>query len=328
VLKITTSSAELTGTVNPQKTGATTYRFDYGPTIAYGQSTPESAPIPSDNSVHPAAMVVEGLSPGVIYHYRIVATSPTGSARGPDQKFTTIPGLPAVSSSSISDLAVGKAVLHADISTNFGTTVAYFQYGPSVTYGSETIPDNPLPGDATTHPVTADVDGLAPSAIYHYRAVATNYAGVAYGPDQTFETPGLPGIGAMAVSNVTKSGATVSAQLNPQLAPTTYRFEYGPTVGYGASTVESGPLAGDKAFHTVTTALSGLTPGTTYHVRLSATNGVGGATGSDQAFTTLSVPAISPPPPASCKKGQVKKKGKCVKKPRKHRHKSHKRRGK
>ena len=65
--------------------------------------------------------------------------------------------------------------------------------------------------------------------------------------------------------------------------------------------------------------LSGLAPGTTYHFRVVATNGIGTTNGADQTFTTSPASAGgngSGPPPAAqkCKAGFVRRHGKCVRK--------------
>jgi hypothetical protein len=51
----------------------TTYRFEYGASEAYGQSTPESASIGADDTAHAATARVTGLQPATTYHYRVVA---------------------------------------------------------------------------------------------------------------------------------------------------------------------------------------------------------------------------------------------------------------
>jgi hypothetical protein len=90
VTEVTATSANLTAQIDPG--GAeTTYHFDYGTTTAYGQSTPESAPVGSDNSEHLAAAEIQGLLPSTVYHYRIVASNlvAPGGIPGPDRSFTT-----------------------------------------------------------------------------------------------------------------------------------------------------------------------------------------------------------------------------------------------
>jgi hypothetical protein len=325
VANIDNTTAELRGTVNPRKTGPTTFHFEYGVDQSYGLNTPESAPLSSDEVAHDAAAKLEGLEVGRLYHYRLVATSPTGVARGSDQKFRTIPYLPTVESSSRSNLVVGGVILHAIVRPGLGATIVYFQYGPSDQYGSETIPTEALPGDNGHHEVSATLSALSPSTVYHYRAVAVNYAGVATGPDGTFETPGLPRVGAVAVTNIGANAATLVGQVEPHLTDTTYHFEYGPTLGYGFSTPESSSVGADGVLHEVHAVVGGLNSGLTYHVRLVATNALGSGNSTDQIFTTIA--SSSSRPPITCRKNQIRRQGKCVRKrPKRHHRRHHHRR--
>jgi len=67
----------------------TTYRVEYGPTTAYGQSTPESESIGADNTEHEVSTTLEGLAPESTYHLRIVATNSVDATNGPDLTITT-----------------------------------------------------------------------------------------------------------------------------------------------------------------------------------------------------------------------------------------------
>jgi hypothetical protein len=88
VTAATATSATLGAEINPG--GAeTTYHFDYGTTAAYGQSTPSSPSIGSDDSGHPVAAHIQGLQAATVYHYRVLATNTLGTVNGPDQTFTT-----------------------------------------------------------------------------------------------------------------------------------------------------------------------------------------------------------------------------------------------
>ena len=87
------------------------------------------------------------------------------------------------------------------------------------------------------------------------------------------------------VSGLTTTAATLLGTVTPNLRTTSYRFEYGPTTAYGNLTPEESLPAGAAA-ESVSAALSGLTPGATYHYRLLATNAEGASTGSDATFTT------------------------------------------
>ena len=81
------------------------------------------------------------------------------------------------------------------------------------------------------------------------------------------------------------TSAQLAAAIAPNSQATTYYFEYGPTTAYGSTT--SASSAGSSASSSTRSAsVSGLTPGTTYHVRAVATNPTGTTTGPDHTFTT------------------------------------------
>jgi phosphodiesterase/alkaline phosphatase D-like protein len=324
VLKLATTSAQLWGTVNPHGTGDTTYHFEYGPDTTYGASSP-NATIVSDNVAHAVSLEVEALHPGTTYHYRLVATSPTGTAIGPDQTLTTVPNAPTVMESSVSGVTVSAATLHAIVSPGFGPTAVYFQYGRDQSYGLTTAPAPPLPADDSSHPVSTAVDALQADTTYHFRAVAVNFGNVSYGRDTEFTTPGVPGLFEISVTGVGQTTARLTANVQPHFSPTSAHFEYGPTDAYGSSTAESPILGADGTSHPTTGELTGLTPSTTYHYRLIATNSIGSVASVDGTFTTVPVPAPEQVP-LKCKKGFRKKHGKCVRrkpsktKKRTHRH--------
>jgi streptogramin lyase len=82
-------SATLNGTVNPGGED-TTYRFEYGPTSAYGVAVPVSgAQAGSAWANQHAAQAITGLHRGKSYHFRLVATSEAGSAYSADSIFKT-----------------------------------------------------------------------------------------------------------------------------------------------------------------------------------------------------------------------------------------------
>jgi hypothetical protein len=84
---VTTSSATLHGTVNPDNL-PTTYHFEWGTTTAYGHST-ASLSAGSDYAVHAVAAAISGLAPDTTYHFRIVAANAIGTSLGADRTFKT-----------------------------------------------------------------------------------------------------------------------------------------------------------------------------------------------------------------------------------------------
>ena len=81
------TAATVSGTAGPNLR-ATTYRFEYGTSPAYGSVTPDqdagagAAPVA-------ASAALSGLTPATTYHYRLVVTNAEGTAVGADQSFTT-----------------------------------------------------------------------------------------------------------------------------------------------------------------------------------------------------------------------------------------------
>ena len=84
------SEAKLGALVSPGGT-QTSYRFEYGPTAAYGSSTPfPEGSVGEGLEARAVWASASGLAPGSTYHYRVVATSELGTVYGPDQTFTTL----------------------------------------------------------------------------------------------------------------------------------------------------------------------------------------------------------------------------------------------
>jgi phosphodiesterase/alkaline phosphatase D-like protein len=308
--------ATLNGALDPEGQ-ATDFYFEWGPTSSYGNvtATPPGEPAGSGNGSIPVSATIEGLTAYTGYHYRLVATNGVGTTYGSDEVVTTAPpALPSVSETAASGVTPTTAVLSAAINPGYGLTVYRFEYGTDTDYGSRTPMPSPLEEDGASHPVQAAVTGLAPGATYHYRVVATNFSGVVRGPDQTFTTPGPPQLGPIGATQITKTSAHLETTVTPVLAATTYRIEYG-----GRSTAEIPVGAVDDLPHAVAVDLTGLSPGTRYPVRIVATNAHGTDVGDELVFNTLT-DEVATKPPVRCKKGWVRRKGRCVKRGSKRRH--------
>jgi hypothetical protein len=104
-----------------------------------------------------------------------------------------------------------------------------------------------------------------------------------------------PTTGSPTVSSVTATGASVTATANPVFVGGSYVYNYGTSTAYGQSTASAQLQAGVGAQPAPAT-LSGLTPGTTYHLQLVVATPDGTAASSDVTFTTQS-PQSNPPPP-------------------------------
>jgi phosphodiesterase/alkaline phosphatase D-like protein len=309
-----------------------TFKFEYGETTAYGNVIEGTAPTGTGKLLVSAE--VEGLQVQLPtsqpYHYRLVMTNATGSTIGSDRTFKTEPpDVPVISAESSEGVTPTKATLNATINPGEGETVYVFEYGPDNTYGSATPISPSIGNDTGDHEVSNELTGLTPGTTYHYRAVAINFSGTAHGEDLTFTTPDVPGIESSGVSGVTRSSAHLTMAVTGNASPTEAHFEYGPTAAYGISTAPSS--VGSSLLSVPATAdITGLSAGTTYHYRAVAVNAIGATTGPDQTFTTLPPEQAQEEErrPPHCRKGFVRRHGKCVKRHhRKHKRHHHRRHG-
>jgi phosphodiesterase/alkaline phosphatase D-like protein len=71
-----------------------------------------------------------------------------------------------------------------------------FEYGPTILYGSETPPVGPFKSTTVSqsHGVWANIDGLEPNTVYHYRLVAYTDEVTVNGADMVFKTSDQPAI--------------------------------------------------------------------------------------------------------------------------------------
>ena len=179
----------------------------------------------------------------------------------------------------------GSATLNGTVNPlGVPVTSCEFEYGIDESYG-QAAECTALPSGSSPVAVHADVSGLTPGTLYHYRLVANNENGGEAGADGTFFTPARPRIAGESATDVASSSATLNARINPDALDTNYSFEYGTSTAYGTST----PLPdGDAGVGTsdvlVSVHLSSLSANTTYHWRVSARNANGTSTGIDHTF--------------------------------------------
>src|SRR6185369_7487566 len=100
----------------------------------------------------------------------------------------------------------------------------------------------------------------------------------------------LPHTSTGAVSVISTTGATLDGNVYANGLQATVTFEYGLTTGYGTKvTAQQSPLP-DNGGGSVSAIISGLSCGTTYHFRVSATSAAGTATSDDATFATTPCP--------------------------------------
>jgi hypothetical protein len=185
---VTSNSATLNGTINPNGAN-TTYYFEYGITSAYGSVTTTTSAGSGTSAVSVNANMA-GLSENTTYYFRLVATNSIGTTSGSNQTFTTstlTPESPTVKTGPALLITSYSGILTGDVNPNASSTEAYFEYGTTTGYGFSTPPEDVGTGTSSIS-VKATISNLTLQTTYHYRLIATNILGVSTGSDVTFYT--------------------------------------------------------------------------------------------------------------------------------------------
>jgi len=159
-----------------------------------------------------------------------------------------------------------------------------------------TLPCSPNAPFSASTGVTAEATGLSPFTTYRYRLVAVGSSEMVSEGDLEAVTPTqgtAPGIEETSSSDITPTAVSLSAKIDPNLAATIYRFQYGTDTTYGSQTLASEPIGEDNTEHPVKVEVAGLEPGVTYHYRAIAINLNGTTFGPDETFNTPDVPTVS-----------------------------------
>jgi len=302
---ITPSSAKLTGSLAPDGEDAH-YYFEYATDSFF--EDPSTSPLPPGTDAGSASETVaaqttlSGLAANTTYDYRIVGVNAAGTSRGEDATFTTT-GPARVIAEAPESVGHTGVTVKAQVYPDGFDTIYHIEYGEAASYGASTPAVDLGAGEAPGEPqepvsISAELSSLRVGTTYHYRVVAVSSQGTVDEPDQEVETTPAVSIDSEFATGVTATSATLHAQLNPLGEDTHYHFEYGTSDCAGSPSTckpaqpetDIGSTAVDQAGSVY---LQELTPGTTYHYRVIASNGTGTTEGRDRTFTTQSVGAQS-----------------------------------
>jgi hypothetical protein len=203
---------------------------------------------------------------------------------------------PAVVTGLAAIITSRSAALNGSVNPNGQPTTAWFQYGTTTSYGFATPLLSVAAGSSPVSIPGGAIDGLACDTVYHFRGVASSAGGTTAGADATFATTGCltPAVTTGIPTGFSTSGATLAGTVNANGNATTAWFQYGLTTGYGSSTPVQTVAPGSAVVPITGGAVSGLTCGTVYHFRATATNSNGTANGPDRVFSPRCAGTLSP----------------------------------
>ena len=255
--------------------------------------TIESNPIDETGEPDSFTSNITGLSPKTRYYIRAYATNSAGTGYGESMVFTTQGDTPASVSTNVTNISVDSAILNGTVNPNSLSTAVSFEWGTTTDYGN-TVAYNPGPitGNSSVD-VSVTLTGLTPGTTYHFRVNATNELGTTNGQDFTFNTLGqVPAVTPLDATDITISSATLNGSVNPNFLPTSITIEWGTDYGYGnLITPTPNSLSGSTSVN-VSATLSGLSEGTKYYYRITATNELGTTYGIGFTFTTFAKPNV------------------------------------
>ncbi len=224
---------------------------------------------------------------GTTYYVRAYATNSAGTSYGNEISFTTLSSAAALTTTIASTITQTSAVSGGTITSNGGAVITVSGICWSQT-ANPTTADSKTTDGSTSGTFSSSLTGLSAGTTYHVRAYATNSIGTAYGNDISFTTlTSAATLTTTAASAITQTGAASGGTITSNggsvitVSGICWSQTANPTTADTKTT--DGTTSGTFASN-----LTGLSAGTTYHVRAYATNGVGTAYGNDISVTTLS----------------------------------------
>jgi hypothetical protein len=277
---VTTASATLNGTVNPNN-GLTTVTFNYGLTGAYGSSVAANeSPLPVGASPVAVTAPISSLTSNTLYHYQVTGTNSAGTGTGSDATFTTLPDAPTVGS--------GTGMTSTSFTANWTApsgTISGYKLDVATDNGFTTFVSGY--NDLSVAGTSQLVSGLAGNSTYYFRVRAVGDGGTS--ASSSFATvvtaPDAPV--AAAASGITTSSFT--ANWGVAAGATGYFLDVATDNGFTSFVTGYNNLAVAGTSQLV----SGLLPNHTYYYQVRATDASGTSPNSNAITTVTSCPTIT-----------------------------------
>jgi len=234
----------------------------------------------------PTTKIINGLDANTMYYMRVYLIE-DGKPVYSEVKSLRTPQKPTITTLGANDINFSFATLNGTINANNNLVSVYFEYGTTIEYGHAVMSN---PGTVSGYQqtmVSAQINNLSPSTIYHFRIKAATDTGTIYGNDHFFttaESP-LPIVTTGNIKNINTTYANcegvISADGGTNIIARGVCWSTSPIPTTNNATTNDGIGLG-----TFTSTLFGLAANTTYYVRAYATNVSGTGYGNEIQFTT------------------------------------------
>ena len=228
---------------------------------------------------------LEGLNPNTTYYVRAYAVSDHGLAYGNELSFTTLSGIPVVTTAEVTDVTGNSAFCGGTVTDDGGMAITARGVCWSTSH-DPTLSDSHTADGTGTGSFSSNITGLSTSTTYYVRAYATTAQATSYGEEMTFTTMnGIPSVSTAEVTDITATTATCGGTIATDggLAITArgvcWSTSHNPTL----SDNHTSDGTGTGSF---TSTITGLSASTTYYMRAYATNSLVTIYGGEQSFTT------------------------------------------
>jgi uncharacterized protein (TIGR02145 family) len=229
---------------------------------------------------------LEGLTTGLTYYVRAYAVSEYGLVYGDEVTFTTLNGIPVVSTAEVTDITATTATCGGTVTDDGGLDITARGVCWSTSH-NPTFSDSHTIDGTGTGSFTSSLTGLSASTTYYVRAYATTAIATSYGNEVSFTTlSGIPVVSTAEVTDITATTATCGGTvtggggLDITARGVCWSTNHNPSLS-DSHTIDG---TGTGSF---TSSLTGLSASTTYYVRAYATTALTTSYGNEVSFTTV-----------------------------------------
>ena len=234
---------------------------------------------------------IEDLEDSTTYYIRAYATNEKGTSYGNELTFTTLSGLPKLTTSEVTDVAQFTANSGGNIFYTGGLSIT----GRGVCWSktaNPTIDDNFTTDGTGEGTFVSNISGLNENTTYYLRAYATNDKGTSYGSEVSFKTlPDRPLVSTVEINNIAEFSANCYVEIESEgISPVTEKGVCWST--NQNPTINDNLIIEGSGIDNFTSNLENLDANKNYFIRSFATNNEGTRYGNELTFKTLPVTDI------------------------------------